>query len=687
MRSKLEYALQLASAGFYIFPCAPDSGDPVFPWREISTRNDSTIIKWWSEDELGWKQNYNIGIDCFKSGLTVVDVDVKDNKGGRASFEMLEKEYGWPETYTVKTPSGGLHLYFKGAGYRNSTSKLAPGIDIRSDGGYVVAPYSTKTNGEYKIIKAIDIAEMPEWLKEKLASFRNDPAMIRKAGVVVREDNEEDIQWARDFLAEREPAVEGQGGDQHTFVTICMLKEHGIGPETALDLLQELWNPYCLPEWDEGELIEKINSAYKSAQNATGAKSAFAVFDVPPPLPAAPKVPRFNPGFVPRDSSLIKPRDWVFGDMALAKQVSMLIAMPGIGKSTFTLSMAISKITGRDLLGIDPRGQGAVAIFNNEDNMEEQERRIIAAMQYHGVNRDELNYPLVTERGSRLFLNGRENPMRIAQRLADGRLKAQDANPMIDYALENDIRLIIVDPFSMTHPAQENSNEEIMQIGMLYNHVAEKANCAVMLVHHTRKANTASSEGHSGNLDSARGASALGGLVRIAYTLDGLSSQEGKRIGISEHERRLYVMLEQAKANMSAPGIDRKYYKRHGEIIGRTVDNWEGESVGVLLPVTMKARAQDSMNEATQVLIKDIESLVEDKEMSIPDITRSLISSFSFHHDKKAPALSKAIYRLFSEGILTGFTGTLHVKEVADGGRNPSRFISLEKFSEVNSVV
>ena len=680
MPTKLDIALDLAARGFYLFPCEQNGKLPTCPWREASTRNPETIKSWFICSITGWLQDINIGIDMGKSGFTGVDVDTKAGKKGRETYETLDAAHGWPQTFTVKTPTGGLHLYYLGGGFRNTQGDkggIGEGIDTRGEGGFLVAPGSTIDGKEYHVIRDVPIVPMPDWLKEKLATHKNDKP--HHAGKTIVADHPDDIAGAIEFLQAHEPTVEGAGGDHHTFVTFCMLKERGISIETAIELVEEYWNPECSPPWDSSDLIAKANSAYKSAHNATGSKSSHAVFEAPSePIP--PKKPGkiYPPAHNIRLAPEIPRRDWVFGDMFLARQVGMLIAEPGIGKSTWSLGMALSLTTNRPLLGIDPKGGCAVGLFNNEDNLDEMDRRLRAAMQYYGLREDEYHYPAVTEKGSRLFLSGRENPLKLAFRNKDGVIKAQDALSLIDWTLENAIRMLIIDPFSMTHPAAENSNEEILRVGEICNYVADKTNAAVVLIHHTRKKDKASSEGHSGNLDSARGASALGGLVRSAYTLDSISSQVAKQRGIPERERRYYVMLQQAKANMAAPEDDIRFYKRHGEIIGRTIDNEIGESVGVLTPVKLESIGDPAL----RVLIEDIEKEVEFADKTIPDITRALLL-LPFHCDKQPAALTKAIQRLFTDGILTGYRGTMRVEtRDSNGGRNPSKFITWEPYAD-----
>lgn len=104
------------------------------------------LEKWWAEFP-----NANIGVITGKiSGVTVVDVD----KGGDVSI--------FPTTDTVRTGNGGYHLYYKYyEGYRNK-GRILPYVDIRSDGGYVVAPGSIHENGNrYEIINQVGRSDFP----------------------------------------------------------------------------------------------------------------------------------------------------------------------------------------------------------------------------------------------------------------------------------------------------------------------------------------------------------------------------------------------------------------------------------------------------------------------------------------------------------------------------------------------
>lgn len=93
-------------------------------------------------------------------GVIVVDVDVKNGAQGDAWLQ--ENAHRLPQTRTIRTGSGGLHIYllWPGRPVKNSASKIAPGIDVRGDGGYVIVPPSPG----YVVADDAPIAEAPEWL-------------------------------------------------------------------------------------------------------------------------------------------------------------------------------------------------------------------------------------------------------------------------------------------------------------------------------------------------------------------------------------------------------------------------------------------------------------------------------------------------------------------------------------------
>ncbi|MEY2243060.1 bifunctional DNA primase/polymerase [Streptomyces sp. BF23-18] len=126
--------------------------------------------------QMAWANRpYNVGIATGPAGLLVVDLDVQKEEeqqgapDGATSFKALCERAGqpYPLTYQVRTPSGGSHLYFTapaGVRLKCSVKRLAPHIDTRAWGGYVVAPGSTTDQGTYEVSEAALIAPLPAWL-------------------------------------------------------------------------------------------------------------------------------------------------------------------------------------------------------------------------------------------------------------------------------------------------------------------------------------------------------------------------------------------------------------------------------------------------------------------------------------------------------------------------------------------
>ena len=145
----LEAAKRYAKMGLAVFPVR-QSKRPFTPNGCKDAKTDLRVINAW------WKRwpDANIGIatGSISGNLIVVDLDVDDNKGidGRDSLKEWERENGeLPETWMAITGRGGYHLYFHHPDATNITNRagLLDGVDIRGEGGYVVAPPSIHQNG------------------------------------------------------------------------------------------------------------------------------------------------------------------------------------------------------------------------------------------------------------------------------------------------------------------------------------------------------------------------------------------------------------------------------------------------------------------------------------------------------------------------------------------------------------
>jgi hypothetical protein len=177
-----------------VFPCAPGGKRPALRgnWQELATTSPARIRDWWA------RAPYNIGIACGPSGLVVIDLDLPraDADGeddgedgtlfplsGADRLSRLARARGerYPAgTYVVDTPSGGVHLYFAAGQVpaRNSAGALAPHIDVRAGGGYVVGAGSRAGNGAYTARgPRRGPAALPPWLARLVTESPVTPAV------------------------------------------------------------------------------------------------------------------------------------------------------------------------------------------------------------------------------------------------------------------------------------------------------------------------------------------------------------------------------------------------------------------------------------------------------------------------------------------------------------------------------
>jgi hypothetical protein len=240
--------------GFQLFPVIDGGKLPaVAGWQDSATDKP----KWLN----GGHCNAGIFTGRYRDGaLLVVDLDKKDGKDGEEALAMLFPEL--PATFTVETPSGGKHLYFyTKQRLANSVGKIAPGIDVRSQGGYVVAPGSKVPAGEYKIVADVPVADAPAWLEAECRAARDKTA---DRTPVIELDQPHNEAKAIDWLKRHSPidGTPGHGANNKTFQAACMVKDFGISEANCLALMLEHFERD--PPWTADILAPTVGSAYRN---------------------------------------------------------------------------------------------------------------------------------------------------------------------------------------------------------------------------------------------------------------------------------------------------------------------------------------------------------------------------------------------------------------------------------------
>lgn len=212
-RRPIDAAVIYSRRGWAVFPChypvpggcscgQPDCGSPGKHPRvpggfRSATTLHAQVRTWWSI----WPRA-NVAIRTGRdSGLVVIDIDPEH--GGDESLEALTTEQGpLPGVRTIQTGSGGRHFYFRhpGGEVRNDSGRrLGPGIDVRGDGGYVIAPPSRHASGSrYAVARHGGvIPEMPDWI----LALVQPPSRERRVEPMPTEGHIRDASaWARRAL-------------------------------------------------------------------------------------------------------------------------------------------------------------------------------------------------------------------------------------------------------------------------------------------------------------------------------------------------------------------------------------------------------------------------------------------------------------------------------------------------------
>lgn len=266
------------------------------------------------------------------------------------------------------------------------------------------------------------------------------------------------------------------------------------------------------------------------------------------------------------DLTLMPKREFLYGSHLIRKYCAATLSPGGIGKTQLVMTDAIAIAAGRTLLHDEVYEQARTWHYNLEDPMDELMRRAAAICQHHGIHPDEI--------ADDFFLNsGRDQKLIVLEKNKNGEYARPHADELYKAIKENNISVLSIDPFVKVHYSDENSNKDIDEVTSIFAQIANDTGCAIDLVHHTKKPPPGGN--HAGNMDSARGASALAGAVRSARTLSGMTEDEAEGFGVAER-RSWYLRIDNAKANMTAPADQTNWLERH------SIELPNGDHVGVI---------------------------------------------------------------------------------------------------------
>ena len=370
MTRQFESALNHVRDGYRIFPahgitesgrctCGnPNCQNPgkhpaISNWQRAATTDPEQIRRWWNKNS-----EYNPAIPAG-GDLAILDAD---GEKGRESLRRLEEEYGpLPPTRTVISgrEDGGEHQYFRKdprAEIRNSVSKLGEHLDIRGDGGYVIAPGARHASGRFYEWKEgcspadLPAAEFPSWIPDRLHRIASQEKAKKKSE-------------GSGFILPEGKITEGSRDDTLFRYASYLRGVRGKDMEFIRDELFRINREKCDPPLPDKQVWQKIYRVDKYPREG-GAEEDFKNLHSAELICAA-DVPDEDPRFV------------LFPYIPEG-QLTLIQGNPGDGKTAFACKLAAMITTGTDLLKL-PCDDGNVLMLSVEDDMATLKKRFVAS--------------------------------------------------------------------------------------------------------------------------------------------------------------------------------------------------------------------------------------------------------------------------------------------------------------------
>ena len=343
-----EWALSYAGQGWKVFPLLPKDKKPATPQGFKNASNDPEQVEaWWDKNP-----NYNIGIATGReSGLLVIDLDVDEDKGlnGYDTLREWQREHKeLPETWQSITGRGGYHLFYRDNGLNQSRVNLYEGVDIRGNGGYIVAPPSIHPNGKRY-----------EW---EIGPGDGEVAAINNIVMEFLKGNEPEHQ--ENFSTPNTIPV----GERNStlYKLACSMRARGDAEEAIRAAVKATNDVRCIPPLDDKEVDMIINSAMKQKSGTAPYKSTCDNRGARP-------IKIYNFHLDKASDVVIKTPEWLIPGYIPKYGITTIAGEGGVGKTSLWCSIAASVTTGKPsfLLGGDEsfkKEPETVVVFSAEDS-------------------------------------------------------------------------------------------------------------------------------------------------------------------------------------------------------------------------------------------------------------------------------------------------------------------------------
>lgn len=516
MQSMKEWALYYAEKGLPVFPLKAKDKTPATKngFKDAAT-DPKKISAWWDRNP-----NYNIGI-ATGNGLVVIDLDIKNGKNGYAMLQDWQNKNGeLPETWTSCTGSGGYHLLYKTNTVEGNRGGLYEGVDIRGDGGYIVAPPSVHPSGtlyEWEISpEDFGIAEADE----KVMKFLHP---------------EPQEQPSERFHS---PEVIQEGERNNTLFRLASsLQAKGLDEDSIRAAVTTENEKKCFPPLDDAEVEQIIKSAMKyepgtspytqKKEAAAGPAKIICLADV----------------------ESVKTK-WLWYPYIPLGKITLIQGDPGMGKTMMVLKIASLVSKGGDFptdddlfIPVRDKSPGNVIYQTAEDGIADT---IVPRLRKMGADMEHV-----------FAIEDEDIPLSMMDKRLEEAM--QQYNP----------KLLILDPLQayLGEKVDMHRANEVRPVFKHIGNLAEKYNCAVLIVMHMSKMSS-----NNNALYRGLGSIDIPGAARSVLAVGRNPADPDEKI------------LAQVKINVA----------RYGESLTFRIDDKEG----VVFTGTSELQADDILNVA-----------------------------------------------------------------------------------------
>ncbi|WP_245794532.1 AAA family ATPase [Vannielia litorea] len=470
--------------GFTVFPAGANKRPLIKGWQDKASDDPAQIERWWKK----WPNAMPALPTGSRNGIAVMDVDCKGERDGLAALALFNDVDAMSPVW-ITTPSGGRHIYFRPPEGMGNSAPVPYGVDVKAEGGFVIAPGAINGKGVYSITSGSLGDDLPEWPKTFLPQQKpagqakaepsgRDFSVILSALSALPNDGDEfggREDWLRIGMAlhaETEGSLEGEEAwhdwsAQHpsydttktdeAWASFTADKEGGVTGKTIIaEAERRGWRDTSMltdedvetAAWTMAE-IDRILEENRQTRSRGGLRL-----------------------LKPRDCAEMPAREYVIKGLLAERDVGAIIGAPGSGKSV--IAPYLGYAVARGVEAFDRRTKAGGVFYVAAEDALGLRKRVTALRDQHG------------EADGFHLVEGVTNLASV-----------EDSRALRQAVKQHRPSLIIIDTLAAAFPGLEENESKAMGKVVSVARSLTQWGAAVLLIHHDTKAGDGLPRGHS----------------------------------------------------------------------------------------------------------------------------------------------------------------------------------------------